>query len=168
MVNLRYAASLVSCLFGGMHLWWAAYMTIYFVLNLWCAASWLCCIFGVVQIWWIIYLVQDIFDALHLWCVASLVLCICNFGMHWHLLCAESLVRCNFGELYLGCNISLVFCIFGALHVWWCLIGSITIVCLWCIVSWVQYIFDVVFLVLSIVSYIAQACYRSGATTLFL
>ena len=26
-------------------------------------------------------------------------------------------MRCNFGELYLGCNISLVYCIFGALHI---------------------------------------------------
>ena len=40
---------------------------------------------------------------------------------------------------------------------------------LWCIVSWswVQYIFGVASLVLCIVSYIAQACYRSGASTLF-
>ena len=39
---------------------------------------------------------------------------------------------------------------------------------LWCIVSWswVQYIFGVVSLVLCIVSYIAQACNRSGASTL--
>ena len=40
---------------------------------------------------------------------------------------------------------------------------------LWCIVSWswVQYIFGVASLVLCNVSYIAQACYRSGASTLF-
>ena len=39
---------------------------------------------------------------------------------------------------------------------------------LWCIVSWswVQYIFGVACLVLCIVSYIAQACYRSAASTL--
>ena len=40
---------------------------------------------------------------------------------------------------------------------------------LWCIVSWswVQYIFGVASLVLCIVSYIAQACYRSGTSSLW-
>ena len=52
--------------------------------------------------------------------------------------------------------------------VWWCLVGVITIV--QCIFGafWVQYIFDVASLVLFIVSYIAQACYRSGTSTLSL
>ena len=38
---------------------------------------------------------------------------------------------------------------------------------LWCIVSWVQYIFGVAPLVPCIVSSIAQACYRSGAFSKF-
>ena len=110
------------------------------------------------------------------------------YVMHWNLWCAELLVLCNFGELYLGCNISLVYCIFGTLHLWcymhfwyamhrhhwWCLVGAITIV---------QCIFGALFLGLGcniflvlrlwcytvyIVSYIAQACYHSGASTLLI
>ena len=106
------------------------------------------CIYGVLHIGCNIFLAHCIFGALYLWCylfsllvcyaLASLVLCICTFGM----LCigifgGASLVR------LLVCNASLV-------HCFW---------------SWVQYIFGVAFLVLCIVSYIAQACYRSGAST---
>ena len=65
------------------------------------------------------------------------------YAMHWHQRCAETLERCNFGELYLGYNISSVRCIFGVMymyictfgmlsnknkrHLWWCLVGAITI-----------------------------------------
>ena len=96
------------------------------------------CIYDAMHLWCAAYWLQYFFGALHLRCIASLVLCICTFGM----LCrgifgGASLVR------LLVCNASLV-------HCFW---------------SWVQYIFGVAFLVLCIVSYIAQACYRSGAST---
>ena len=60
------------------------------------------------------------------------------YAMHWHLWCAESLVRCSFGELYLGCNISLVYCILGVMHfwyamhrhLWWWLIGARLLLCI--------------------------------------
>ena len=52
----------------------------------------------------------------------------------------------------------------------WCDYYCASAMHLWCIASWswVQYIFGVASLVLCIVSYIAQACYRSGASTLLL
>ena len=56
------AAFLVSCLFGGIHLWWAAYMMrrIYVVLHLWCGTN----------------LLNYISIAIYLWCTASMVRCI--------------------------------------------------------------------------------------------
>ena len=140
------AESLVRCIFVVLHLWCGANLVNYIsiAIFLWWTTSSVHCIIGAmyymhfwyalaslvgwivgaVPHWWIISWLQYFFGVMYLRCVASLVLCIvyihfiCTFGMHWHLWCAESLVRCNFGELYLGCNISLVYCIFGALHLW--------------------------------------------------
>ena len=84
-------------------------------------------------------------DALHLLCVASLVLCICTFGMlcigifgvlnRW---CAATLVNYILVAIFLWCTVSSVRYIFGVMymhvwyamhrHLWWCLIGEITIV----------------------------------------
>ena len=123
-----------------------------------------------------------IFGALHLWCyVFALLVCyaLASFFVHnrW---CAATLVNYILVAIFLWCTVSSVRSIFGVMymhfwyamhrHLWWCLVGAITIVqCIfWCIVSWswVQYVFGVASLVLCIVSYIAQACYHSGASTL--
>ena len=54
-------------------------------------------------------------------------------------------------------------------YLWWCLVDAITIVqCIFgALFLRLQYIIGVASLVVCIVSYIAQACYRSGASTLF-
>ena len=77
-----------------------------------------------------------------------------------HLWCAESLVRCFFVVLHLWCSANFVNYIFIAIFLWWTTSSCVS----W---YWVQYIFGVASLVLCIVSYIAQACYRSGASTLY-
>ena len=72
--------------------------------------------------------------------------------MYWHLWCTESLVHCNFGELYLGCNISLVYCIFGALHLW-CYVCTFGMLCIgingvlkrWSAATLVNYILVTIF-----------------------
>ena len=149
-VHLWCTASLVHYIFGGMHLlygeslvWWILGM-----LHLWRDASLMSCIY----------------DVMHLWCAESLVRCI---FVVLHLCRAASLVNYIFITIFLWCTAYSVRCIFGVIgmhfwfalhrHLWWCLVGAITIV---------QYIFGVASLLLCIVSYIAQACYRSGASTI--
>ena len=79
-------------------------------------------------------------SSVHLW-----------FYVYMHFLYAMHMVVPRWCYYYCAC----------ALHI---------VQCIWCIVSrpWVKYIFGVVTLVLCIVSYIAQACYRSGASTLYI
>ena len=91
------------------------------------------------------YLLRYFFDAPHLRYIASLVLCICTFGMlcigifgvhnRW---CAATLVNYILVAIFLWCTVSSVRCIFGVMymhfwyamhrHLWWCLVGAITIV----------------------------------------
>ena len=174
VLNLWCAASLFRCSFGVMSLLWFIYLLqysfrciaslvlcictfgmlfigIFGVPNRWCAATlvnyilvaiflWCnVCIFGELHLWWIIFWLQYFFGVMYLRCIASLVLCICTFGM----LCIGNFVGASLVWLLL-CNASLVHCflVLGAIY--------------FCVAS----------LVLCIVSYIAQACYRSGASTL--
>ena len=118
-MNLRYAASLVPCIFGELHLWWAASLMwcihalagwIFGVIHLWWAAYIMQCIYGVlirwsVQLCWIISWLQYFFCVLYLRCVASLVLCICTFGM----LCIGIFGGASLVRLLL-CNASLEHC----------------------------------------------------------
>ena len=110
---------------------------------------------------------------MHLWREASLVSSIYDA---MHLWCAESLVHCILVAIFFCCTASLVhriFCVYVYMnfwYLWWCLVGGDYYCAMhhWRIVSWpwVQYIFGVASLVLCIVSYIVQACYRSVASTL--
>ena len=105
---------------------------------------------------------------LNLWCIFVVL----------HLWCGASLMNYVLVAIFLWCTVSSVRCIFGVMymhfwyamhrHLWWCLVGAITIVqCIFGALFLVLGCYGVASLVLFIVSYIAQACYRSGASTLF-
>ena len=92
-------------------------------------------------------------------------------------LLVDASTRAHKVAIFLWCTVSSVRCIFGVMymhfwyamhrHLWWCLVSAITIV--QCIFGAVflglgcNIFFGVASLVLCIVSFIAQACYRSGA-----
>ena len=124
-MNLRYAASLVPCIFGELHLWCDTSLVtcIYDAMHLWCAESLVRCIFVVLHLWCGANLVNYIFIAIFLWWTTSSVRCIIGamysiytFYMHfWYALA------------------SLVCWIVGAVQLWW-------------IISWLQYFFGVMYL----------------------
>ena len=189
LMHCIYGAYLVGCMSDAMHLWCGDDLVAHCIFGM--VILW--CIFSALYLWWDTSLVWWVFGMVNPRYAASLVSC--TFGV-MHLCCDASLAVCIFGELHIWCDASMVCCILVAIffwrtassvhcisgvmymhfwyamqrHLWWCLVGAIAIVhCamhLWSIVSWswVQYIFGVASLVL--VSYIAQACYHSGASTL--
>ena len=108
MVILWYTASLVHlwCIFSALYLWLDASLVWWFLgmQHFWCASSLVWCIYAAMHLWWAAYMmwciygVQYFFGVLHHWCVASW----CYVYMHfWY-----AINR----------------------HLWWCLIGAITIV----------------------------------------
>ena len=95
------------------------------------------------------------------------MLCIGIFGVHnrW---CAATLVNYILVAIFLWCTVSSVRCIFGVMymhfwyamhrHLWWCLIGAITIV---------QCIFDALFLGIGCNTFLVLRlwCYALSATS---
>ena len=93
-------------------------------------------------------------------------------------LCCAALVNHIFIAIFLWCTAYSEHCIFGAMGMhFWCYALSSLVAPRWCdyycamhllvhcFLVKVQYIFVVASLVLCMVSYIAQPCYRSGAST---
>ena len=127
------------------------------------------CKFGKLYIYCYISLMNYIFGALHHWCYVlyALLVCIGIFGglNRW---CGATLVNYILVAIFLWCNVSSVRCIFGVMymhfwyamhrHLWWCLVGAITIV---------QCIFGALFLGLgcNIFLVLLLWCYALSATS---
>ena len=116
MVNLRYAASLVRCIFDVIHLCCYASLAggIFGKQHIWCNASMVCWIFGALHIGCNIFLLHCIFGASHLLCICvyELLVSLVVPRWWWLLLCNASLAHCflALGAIYFWC------CIFGAMH----------------------------------------------------
>ena len=192
MMHHCWAASLVWCIYALVYLWQDASLVscLYGVMHLWCAESLVRYIFVVLHLWWIISfycnipLMHCIFGALHLlWYIGTFgMLCNGIFGVlnRW---CDATLVNYILVATFLWRTVSLVRRIFGVMcmhfwyamhrHLWWCLVGVITIVqCIFGALS-LGLGFNIFFLCCvfgamhCLVSYVAQACYCSGASILY-
>ena len=127
---------MMQCIYGVLIAAESLVRCIFVVLHLWCGANLVNYISIAIFLWWTTSSVHCIIGAMyymHFWyALASLVGWIVGAVPHWWII---SWLQYFFGVMYLRCVASLVLCVMCMhfwyaihRHLWWCLIGAITIV----------------------------------------